>query len=162
MRFRGVYSWFLTSIENYIAYFHHRSFHILNVAKNILNILILVAILNTQKLCRINSTKSHIYLHFLKVDIRISSLSTHEDSATFYNMHTCTTCCFRSLTVSSRWLQLVATPVKYNRNSIENISTLSYRVTVVLIANKLDVGLSHITFRSNLLTISEILWSQAF
>ena len=45
--------------------------------------------------------------------------------------------------VSSRWLQLVATPVKYNHNSIENTSTLSYRVTVVLIASKLDVGLSH-------------------
>ena len=27
--------------------------------------------------------------------------------------------------VSSRWLQLVATPVKYNYNSIENILTLS-------------------------------------
>ena len=53
------------------------------------------------------------------------------------------TCCFRSSTVSSRWLQLVATLVKYNHNSIENISTLSYRVTVVLIASKLDVGLSH-------------------
>ena len=46
--------------------------------------------------------------------------------------------------VSSRWLQLVTTPpVKYNHNSIENISTLSHRVTVVLIASKLDVGLSH-------------------
>ena len=45
--------------------------------------------------------------------------------------------------MSSRWLQLVATPVKYNHNSIENISTLSYRVTVVLIARKLDIGLSH-------------------
>ena len=44
---------------------------------------------------------------------------------------------------SSRWLQLVATPVKYNHNSIEITSTLSYRVTVVLIASKLDVGLSH-------------------
>ena len=58
-------------------------------------------------------------------------------------MHNCTTCCFRSSTVSSRWLQLVATPVKYNHNSIENISTLSNRVTVVLIASNLDVGLSH-------------------
>ena len=45
--------------------------------------------------------------------------------------------------VYSRWLQLVATPVKYNHNSIENISTLSNRVTVVLIASNLDVGLSH-------------------
>ena len=61
----------------------------------------------------------------------------------FYITHTCTTCCFRNSTVSSRWLQLVATPVKYDHNSIENISTLSNRVTVVLIASKLDVGLSH-------------------
>ena len=40
---------------------------------------------------------------------------------------------------SSRWLQLVATPVKYNYNSIENTSTLSARN----ITSKLDVGLSH-------------------
>ena len=39
-------------------------------------------------------------------------------SIVFYNMHTCTTCCFRSSTVSSRWLQLGATPVKYKYNSI--------------------------------------------
>ena len=38
---------------------------------------------------------------------------------------------------------MTATPVKYNHNSIENISTLCYRVTVVLKAIKLDVGLSH-------------------
>ena len=36
---------FFTRIRNTIAYFHHYSAHILNVAKNILNIHILVAIL---------------------------------------------------------------------------------------------------------------------
>ena len=50
-----------------------------------------------------------------------------ESSRLYFTICTlaCTTCCFRSSTVSSRWLQLVATPVKYNHNSIENISTLS-------------------------------------
>ena len=37
-------------------------------------------------------------------------------------------CYLRDTTIvpfSSRWLQLVAAPVKYNHNSIENISTLA-------------------------------------
>ena len=45
----------------------------------------------------------------------------------------------------------------YNDNSIENISTLSTRVTVVLIASKLDVGLSHSTngMHNNILLTKE-------
>ena len=41
-------------------------------------------------------------------------------------MHTCTTCCFRSSTVSSRWLQLVAAPVEYKFNYNEKIKTSPY------------------------------------
>ena len=50
---------------------------------------------------------------------------------------------YAHLQVYSRSLQLVATPVKYNHNSIEGVSILSNRITSTTIASKLYVGLSH-------------------